>query len=159
MHAVRNIKLCTKDCLCLFVCPTGATNTETGQIDADKCLDGCRLCVDACPSHAISLVYDRYPEVKRKTSDVQSALESLLDNKVVQEAIALSVAETSEGTAKKLATALAKSNRILAEDCARESGYLIAQSDAVRQLLASMLDQPYGEDFPADAVSQLLELL
>ncbi len=52
MHAVRNIRLCTKDCVCLFVCPTGATDTETGQIDASRCLDGCRLCVDACPSHA-----------------------------------------------------------------------------------------------------------
>ena len=35
MRAVRNIRLCTKDCLCLYVCPTGATDTETGQIDAD----------------------------------------------------------------------------------------------------------------------------
>ena len=24
-YAVRNIRLCTKDCLCLYVCPTGAT--------------------------------------------------------------------------------------------------------------------------------------
>ena len=23
--AVRNLRLCTKDCLCLYVCPTGAT--------------------------------------------------------------------------------------------------------------------------------------
>jgi len=58
MHASRNIRLCTKDCLCLYVCPTGATDTENGQIDADKCLSGCRVCVDACPSHAISLVPD-----------------------------------------------------------------------------------------------------
>ena len=40
MHAVRNIRLCTKDCLCLYVCPTGATDTETGQVDASKCI-GC----------------------------------------------------------------------------------------------------------------------
>ena len=26
-YAVRNIRLCEKDCLCLYVCPTGATNT------------------------------------------------------------------------------------------------------------------------------------
>lgn len=56
MHAVRNIRLCTKDCLCLYICPTGATDTETGQIDAEKCISGCRVCVDACPSHAISLI-------------------------------------------------------------------------------------------------------
>ena len=24
-YAVRNLRLCTKDCLCLYVCPTGAT--------------------------------------------------------------------------------------------------------------------------------------
>ena len=26
--AVRNLRLCTKDCICLYVCPTGATDTE-----------------------------------------------------------------------------------------------------------------------------------
>ena len=26
--AVRNLRLCTKDCLCLYVCPTGATDTR-----------------------------------------------------------------------------------------------------------------------------------
>ncbi len=36
MHAYRNIKLCTKDCLCLFVCPVGAIDTENGQIDFEK---------------------------------------------------------------------------------------------------------------------------
>ena len=25
--AVRNIRLCSKDCLCLYVCPTGASDT------------------------------------------------------------------------------------------------------------------------------------
>ena len=33
-YAVRNINLCTKDCLCLFVCPTGATDTEIAQLGA-----------------------------------------------------------------------------------------------------------------------------
>ena len=36
MFAVRNLKLCTKDCACLYVCPTGATATEDGSIDASK---------------------------------------------------------------------------------------------------------------------------
>lgn len=31
-HAYRNLKLCSKDCLCLFVCPTGATNNETDRL-------------------------------------------------------------------------------------------------------------------------------
>ena len=74
MHAVRNIRLCTKDCLCLYVCPTGATDTETGQIDREICISGCRLCVDACPSHAISLVPEEYPLKQEKTDQVKKAL-------------------------------------------------------------------------------------
>ena len=35
--AVRNLRLCTKDCLCLYVCPVGATDTENSIIDVDKC--------------------------------------------------------------------------------------------------------------------------
>ena len=58
MHAVRNIRLCTKDCLCLYVCPTGATDTETGQVDASKCI-GCGICANACPSGAISMVLEK----------------------------------------------------------------------------------------------------
>ena len=38
-YAVRNIRLCTKDCLCLYVCPTGASDTENSIIDVDKCID------------------------------------------------------------------------------------------------------------------------
>ena len=36
-YAVRNLRLCTKDCICLFVCPYGATDTENSVIDVDKC--------------------------------------------------------------------------------------------------------------------------
>ena len=35
--AVRNLRLCTKDCLCLYVCPTGASDTEDSVIDVDRC--------------------------------------------------------------------------------------------------------------------------
>ncbi|MDD2297489.1 MAG: 4Fe-4S ferredoxin, partial [Sphaerochaetaceae bacterium] len=116
MHAARNIALCTKDCVCLFVCPTGATDTETGQIDVTKCIDGCRLCVDACPSHAIYLVYDNYAEKKAKNPKIIEALTTLLESKVHQETIARGL---SSGEDAKIAKALALSNRILAEDCAR----------------------------------------
>ena len=33
LFAVRNLRLCTKDCLCLYVCPTGASDTEDSIID------------------------------------------------------------------------------------------------------------------------------
>ena len=85
MYAARNIDLCTKDCLCLFVCPTGATDTENGQIDKNACLDGCRLCVDACPSHAIYLVYTKYPEPKEKNPEVSEKLTALMEKTYNQE--------------------------------------------------------------------------
>ena len=51
--AVRNLRLCTKDCLCLYVCPVGATDTENSIIDTKKCL-GCGACLAACPNGALS---------------------------------------------------------------------------------------------------------
>lgn len=50
-YAVRNLRLCTKDCLCLYVCPSGATDTENSIIDVNKFI-GCGACADDCPSRA-----------------------------------------------------------------------------------------------------------
>ena len=68
-HEYRNIKLCTKDCLCLFVCPTGATDTETGQIDFSKCI-GCGACAQACPSRAITMLPNIMPAQQNKDIEV-----------------------------------------------------------------------------------------
>ena len=51
MIASRNLRICTKDCMCLYVCPTGATDTETGQIDFSRCV-GCGDCARSCPNSA-----------------------------------------------------------------------------------------------------------
>ena len=76
-YAVRNIRLCTKDCLCLYVCPTGATDTENSIIDVSKCI-GCGDCADACPSGAISMVPFEYPEQQPKTESVVNTMNVLL---------------------------------------------------------------------------------
>lgn len=160
MHAVRNIRLCTKDCLCLYVCPTGATNTETGQIDADKCIEGCRACVDACPSHAISLVPDKFPEPHPKSEAVIEALRQLAERKVAQAQGLTALSNTAQPeTLKKLSSALSLSTRLMAEDLVREAGFMIAQSNTVRQLLQTLLDTPQPEDFPRDTVEALLAVL
>ena len=66
MFAYRNLRLCTKDCLCLYVCPSGATDTENSIIDREKCI-GCGKCAAACPSGAIHMVPYDYPPQQPKT--------------------------------------------------------------------------------------------
>ncbi len=160
MYAVRNIRLCTKDCLCLYVCPTGATDTETGQIDRNKCISGCRVCVDACPSHAISLVPERYPQQQEKAAAMLAAMRVLSISKVKQEQLFAQLERTAPNeSARRLAKAMRRSCRLMAEDVLRESGYMLPQSDNVQTLLSSELDSVKDAAYPKDAVKKLLELL
>ncbi len=157
--AVRNLRLCTKDCLCLYVCPVGATDTENSIIDVNKCI-GCGACADACPSSAISMVPKEYPIQQSKTDEVKSVLNALSENKANEEKAALQIAEeTNSDTLYRLMTAVAKSERLIAEDIMREAGYMLPQSDNAHKLLEDLIANPPTEEFPVEAAKKLLKLI
>ena len=112
MYASRNISLCTKDC----------------------------LCVDACPSHAIYLVMENYAKPRTKEPEVVGTQKALLESKAAQASAAAGLAavesakENPSPSALRLYRALEESFHILGEDCAREGGYMLPTSDAVREL-------------------------
>lgn len=145
-YAVRNLRLCTKDCLCLYVCPTGATDTENSIIDVKKCV-GCGACADACPSGAISMVPKVYPPQQRKKPEVVEALRALVASKAEAE---LTAAELDD----VLAVAIEKSSRLMAEDLTREAGYMMPESLNAKRFLEKIKDYP---GIPEEAVKYLLE--
>ena len=144
-YAVRNLRLCTKDCLCLYVCPTGATDTENSIIDVDKCI-GCGACAESCPSAAISMVPREYPPQQAKEDKVVEALRALVQSKAQAESIAAQLPDT-------LSVAVEKSSRLMAEDLCREAGYMLPQSGNTKAFLETIKDYP---GIPADAVENLL---
>ena len=150
-YAVRNIALCGKDCLCLYVCPTGASDTENSVIDADKCI-GCGACADACPSRAISLVPRTFPPQQKKTEAVTAALRALAASKLAQEQLAAVLPG-------KLAKAVERSDRIMAEDLLREAGWMLPQSAAARALLETVSAYAGEPGFPKEAARLLLDTL
>lgn len=144
-YAVRNLRLCTKDCLCLYVCPTGATDTENSIIDADKCI-GCGTCAEACPSAAISMVPKSLPPQQPKEDKVTEALRGLIQSKNQAETIAAQLPDA-------LSVAVEKSSRLMAEDLCREAGFMLPQSGNTRAFLEQI--KSYS-DIPADVVDELL---
>lgn len=136
-HAYRNIKLCTKDCLCLFVCPTGATNTETGQIDFEKCI-GCGACANACPSRAITMIPNILPKIQPKNNAMVNALFTIADNKIKENQILNDMLNKVPNDEQKLIKALIHSNTVIIEDLMRETGYMIPQSPKSQELLTKL---------------------
>lgn len=151
-HAYRNIKLCTKDCLCLFVCPTGATNNETGQIDFSKCI-GCGACAAACPSRAITMLPNVMPAIQPKNKEVLAKIDELINKKINEIKILKYLLEKSNEEEQKLFKALIHSNTVILEDLFRESEYMIPQSNKSIELLNKLKSNPEIEN----TVIQLLE--
>ena len=157
--AVRNLRLCTKDCLCLYVCPVGATDTENSIIDTEKCI-GCGVCADSCPSGAISMVPLEYPVQQAKTSVVVDALNAMSKAKAITEKAARQISSSTDASGlKRLMKAVAKSERLVFEDIIRESGYMLPQSDNAHTLLEYFVANQPSEDFPVDAAKKLLSLI
>ena len=149
-YAVRNIRLCTKDCLCLYVCPTGATDTEDSIIDVNKCI-GCGACAEACPSGAISMVPVEYPPQQPHKEDVKQILQKIAQNKATEEVVA-------KGIDCKLAKALQQASRLMAEDLVRENGYMLPQSKTTNEFLQDLLKEETNEDIKAK-INKLLQIV
>ncbi len=144
-YAVRNLRLCTKDCLCLYVCPTGATDTENSIIDPNKCI-GCGACAKACPSSAISMIPKEMPPQQPKEEKTVEALRALVQSKAAAENIASQMPDA-------LSKAVAKSSRLMAEDLIREAGFMLPQSANTKEFLELIKTYP---DIPTDVVDSLL---
>lgn len=157
-YAVRNLALCTKDCLCLYVCPTGASDTEDSIIDVCKCI-GCGACAMSCPSKAISMVPINYPPQQKKEDKLVNLQLKLGENKALEEAIAnTKIKNVKTDEEYRLFKALNMSLRLTNEDLMRESSYMLPQSNKTHELLELLLTKKLPKDI-LEVVKELLEIL
>ncbi len=156
VYAHRDLKICTKDCLCLFVCPTGAINNETGQKNQKKCI-GCGACAAACPAHAISLIPVKMPPQQSKNSKVIEALQKIVKNKIEELwQIQYLLNKSSSADEKKFLKALYHSNKVVLEDIMREKGYMLPESKNTQIFLQDILKNSAENK---DIIEKLLALI
>ena len=152
-HAYRNLKICSKDCLCLFVCPTGAANNETGQKDFEKCI-GCGACANACPAKAISIIPNKMPPQQPKNEKVVTELFKIANQKITEIKILKQMLNDNMED-EKLLKALIHSNKVMLEDIFREAGYMLPQSKNTNKLLNNIKQN--GDSTSKEIASKLLD--
>ena len=153
-HAYRNIKLCSKDCLCLFVCPTGATNNETGQIDFSKCI-GCGACAVSCPSRAITMIPNTMPDSQVKSKKVIDKLFEIANNKISEIEILKYILENSKNEDNRLIKALIYSNKVVIEDLMREADFMLPQGKKSLLLLSKLSKNEETKDIANKLLNDL----
>ena len=134
----------------VYVCPTGASDTENSIIDTAKCV-GCGTCAAACPSGAISMVPVNYPPQQPKAETVLTPAYALANAKARQEKAAgqLAAAAGPDGL-YRLLTAMTRSIRLVNEDlttapfphCAAR-GRFCAQQQCGGRLSPAPAEGPY----------------
>lgn len=157
-HAYRNLDLCTKDCLCLFVCPVGASDTENGQIDFEKCI-GCGACRRACPSHAITMVPNKMPPQQKKSQEVINSLFKVANIKIEEiKNLEYLLENTTDDIERHFLKTLIHSNKVMVEDLMREAGYMLPQSNNTNKLLNHLLEKAIDND-NKEVIKKLIEKL
>ena len=118
------------------------------------------MCAQACPSGAISMVPVEFPPQQSKTDEVKATLNELAQNKSDGETMARQIADTTDREGlSRLMNAVAKSERLIAEDIVREAGFMLPQSNNVHELLEELIANPPTSDFPMETAKKLLEIV
>jgi ferredoxin len=100
------------------------------------------LCVDACPSGAIYLVYQRIPKRQLPQEELTELLSGLLLSQAARSLHSRIAAEAEKSKQPAaLLAGLALSSKVLGEDCIRESGHLVPEAGRMEDLIGSALIQ------------------
>src|SRR5262249_46829888 len=63
-NLIRHPDRCTHQPICVPICPVGARVLEPPvKVGGSRCLEGCRLCLGACPSQGIFAVFKKGEKV------------------------------------------------------------------------------------------------
>ncbi|MCI5123392.1 MAG: hypothetical protein D3925_02670 [Candidatus Electrothrix sp. AR5] len=159
--AERDPKKCAKDCSCIYICPTGAADTEDGKINEDKCI-GCGQCVELCLTRALSLKMTGhrkgYPAEPHKATAVRQKMYQLAENKMQQMRVASDLhTKSTDKHEKKLLMGIERANLVMAAGFMREGGYLQPRGDNTKALLSFLKETDQDVTGEIKKIEELLE--